>query len=105
MRGSSGFSTSTPRVRIGARSGRYRYSLPASVSVPAPAGSDLSYAHCAAPASIASAWEPPATTCSRSCASATSTATLAWNVLAMLRVAASTTSPVSSRLDMSRANS
>ena len=33
---------STPRVRIGARSGRYRYLLPAKVSVPAPASCPLS---------------------------------------------------------------
>jgi hypothetical protein len=48
-----GCTASTPRVRIGALSGRYNTGLPGSVSVPKPAGSPCTNTQCAMPMSTA----------------------------------------------------
>ena len=78
--GARGSIASTPRMRIGAFSGRYRIGEAGSVLVPCPAASAWSNAHCAMPASMPTGSTGDGTGCfTRSLASATISAARASN--------------------------
>ena len=90
---------STPRRRIGAFNGSTRQALAGKVSVPLPAGSPRSKAHCATAMSAAAV--EPTSICNRSNASAASKALLALNSAARKRVLMPATCSGSSAADRS----
>ena len=101
----SGRIASTPRVRVSDFNGRKRYSLPASVSVPAPADCAWSYAHCAAVLSKGFVIPRPVGETSVPVASGTSSATRARNRRDMYSSVISITCDVVASCARSRANS